>query len=49
LGDISSVSEVSKIWKSNKVFEPKMSADQRDSLLHQWHRAVERARRWAEE
>ncbi len=48
-GDISHISDVSKIWKSDKVFEPKMSVDQRDMLLHQWHRAVERAREWAVE
>ncbi len=47
-GDIASVSEVSKIWKSAAVFEPKMSADQKETLLHQWHRAVDRAKKWAE-
>ena len=48
-GDVSSISEVSDFWKCDRVFEPKMSVDNRDSLLHQWHRAVERARQWAEE
>ena len=32
-----------------KRFEPKMSLDQRDTLLHQWHRAVERAKAWRQE
>ncbi len=47
-GDILSVSDVSKIWKCGAVFEPKMSADHRESLLYQWHRAVNRAKQWAE-
>ncbi len=29
-------------------FEPTMSADHRDRLLHGWHRAVERSRGWVE-
>jgi len=31
-----------------KLFEPAMSADQRESLYHDWTRAVERSRAWAE-
>jgi glycerol kinase len=30
-------------------FEPRMSEDERDSLLDGWHRAIERARQWATE
>jgi glycerol kinase len=30
-------------------FEPRMSEDERESLLEGWHRAIERARQWATE
>ncbi|MDR1857739.1 MAG: glycerol kinase GlpK [Desulfovibrio sp.] len=36
-------------WKLGRRFEPNMSEDQRRKTLHDWHRAVERARRWLEE
>ena len=42
LGDIESN------WALERRFEPSMSADQRRSMLHDWHRAVERARDWIE-
>ncbi len=41
--------EVSNNWQLDRRFEPKMSADKRDDLLYQWHRAVERSRAWVEE
>lgn len=34
-------------WRSHQTFEPKMSRDQAESLLADWHRAVERSRGWA--
>jgi glycerol kinase len=30
-------------------FEPKMGADEREALMYKWRRAVERAKRWAED
>lgn len=45
--EISSLEEMSKLWKREVSYEPKMSEDQRMYLLDQWHRAVERAREWA--
>jgi len=47
LGEISSLEEMSKLWRKKVSYEPKMSEDQRMFLLDQWHRAVERARNWA--
>ncbi len=47
-GDFSSVDEVSKIWKCGAVYEPIMSKDQKESLLYDWHKAVDRAKKWAE-
>jgi glycerol kinase len=40
--------EVATHWKVDRRFEPKMSADRRDAMLHQWRRAIERAKAWAE-
>lgn len=36
-------------WKLDRRFEPRMPQDQRDELLHHWHRAVRRAEKWIEE
>ena len=35
------------LWQLDREFEPRMSADERASRLREWHRAVDRARRWA--
>lgn len=47
IGDFSDPSDICKHWVLDRHYEPKMSADQRESMLFQWHRAVERARNWA--
>ena len=47
-GEISSLDEISAIWKRKAYYEPKMSEDQRMSVLNKWHRAVERSRNWAD-
>lgn len=41
--------EIADKWKVEQTFEPKMSADQRESLYAGWKRAVERAKAWIEE
>ena len=33
-------------WQVERVFEPSMLADQRDALIADWQRAVERAKAW---
>ena len=33
-------------WHLQRCYEPHMSHDERDSLMFQWHRAVERSRDW---
>ncbi|WP_261663960.1 glycerol kinase GlpK [Deinococcus sp. Marseille-Q6407] len=33
-------------WKVDKTFEPQMSADERESRMAEWRRAVERSRNW---
>ncbi len=35
-------------WPRDRVFEPAMSADERESRLAQWRKAVERSMDWAE-
>ena len=35
------------MWREAARYEPRMSADQRESLLGDWARAVERAKGWA--
>ncbi len=44
----SSQEEIARQWAIEKTFEPRMPADQRDSLYAGWKRAVERAKAWAE-
>jgi glycerol kinase len=39
--------EISRIWRSDRTFEPRMPASERDALLEGWSRAVDRAKGWA--
>ncbi len=39
--------ELDSMWHEAARYEPRMSADQRESLLADWARAVERAKGWA--
>jgi glycerol kinase len=39
---------VSRSWRERARYEPSMSEDQRELLLDDWRRAVERSRGWAE-
>ena len=41
------LSDVAENWRERRRFEPRMSADERESLLAGWHRALGRARGWA--
>jgi len=49
MGYWESEEEIAKQWKVDKVFEPQMSADQRDSLYAGWKKAVTRSQDWAKE
>jgi glycerol kinase len=42
------LAEIESNWALERRFEPSMSGDRRQSLLHDWHRAVERALGWVE-
>ena len=48
IGEFKDLSELASMWKLARRFEPKMSRDERESLLHYWHKAVERSRNWEE-
>jgi glycerol kinase len=39
-------SELQKLWRAARTYEPSMSTDRRDALYADWKRAVERARAW---
>jgi glycerol kinase len=39
---------IAKQWSVDKRFEPSMDTAKRDRLLHDWRRALERAKNWAE-
>jgi glycerol kinase len=39
--------ELDSMWREAARYEPRMGADERDSLLADWARAVERAKGWA--
>jgi glycerol kinase len=39
--------EVASHWKLDRVFEPRMSADRRESLYSSWKAAVQRSLGWA--
>ena len=49
IGEFHSPAELSGQWRLDRSFEPHMSADQRESLLEDWHRAVERCLKWSRE
>jgi glycerol kinase len=38
--------EVASMWRERAKYEPRMSADERESLLDRWREAVERSRGW---
>jgi glycerol kinase len=39
--------QVGEMWRPATRYEPRLSADRRQSLLADWHRALERSRDWA--
>ena len=47
-GILDNLQDCKKNWRRATVYEPNMSVDERESLLYQWRRAVERSRNWIE-
>ena len=48
VGTYSGLDDLRKEWVVNNEFAPAMTAEEREALLHGWHRAVERSMHWAE-
>ena len=42
----SGVKEINELWQREKTFEPRMNESQRNQLLSDWRRAVDRAKGW---
>jgi glycerol kinase len=42
-----SAGEVAEMWREAARYEPRMGEDERESLLVEWHRALDRSRGWA--
>ena len=49
IGEYKSFKELEGTWKLERRYEPRMSEDERQSLLYNWHKAVERAKHWSED
>ncbi|HSR95154.1 MAG TPA: glycerol kinase GlpK [Solirubrobacterales bacterium] len=41
-----SAAQVAEMWREAARYEPRMSAGEREGLLADWHRAIERSRGW---
>ncbi|MBV8816466.1 MAG: glycerol kinase, partial [Verrucomicrobia bacterium] len=46
VGYFQNLDELASHWEIDRTFEPKMSADQRQSLLTEWNKALGRAKAW---
>jgi glycerol kinase len=42
-----SAAEVGEMWREATRYEPRMGEDEREALLAEWHRALDRSRGWA--
>ncbi len=42
-----SAAQVAEMWREEARYEPRMGAEERESLLAEWRRALERSRGWA--
>ena len=42
-----SATQVAEMWREAVRYEPRMEAEEREALLADWHRAVERSRGWS--
>jgi glycerol kinase len=48
IGYWNGLDDIASNWALDRRFEPSMSVDRRRSMLHGWHRAVQRSRSWIE-
>ena len=47
IGYWESIEEIRKLWRVDKIFEPRMSKEEREKLYNGWKRAVEKCLGWA--
>ena len=40
--------EILALWNADKTFTPRMEKEERENLIHFWHKAVERSKNWVE-
>ncbi|MGV3278426.1 glycerol kinase GlpK [Rickettsiales bacterium LUAb2] len=48
IGYWESADEIVSLWQVDRKFVPSMNEDQKQSLLHNWQKAVERSKNWLE-
>ena len=48
VGVYESIEETARVWQRDLTFEPRMPEPERQRLVQGWHKAVDRARDWAE-
>jgi glycerol kinase len=40
--------EIQSLWTADRSFTPEMDSDNREKLIHFWHKAVDRSKNWVE-
>lgn len=48
VGDYKEINDIESLWEVHTVYEPKISEDERNAYIYDWHRAVQRAKYWVE-
>ena len=46
VGEFGSIRDVKDCWKLRRRYEPQMGKEEREFRLEEWHRAVERCKKW---
>lgn len=48
VGDYKEINDIENLWEVHTVYEPRISEDERNAYIYDWHRAVQRAKYWVE-
>lgn len=48
VGAYETIADIENFWEIKQVYEPSIGEDERNALLYDWHRAVQRAKYWIE-
>jgi glycerol kinase len=49
IGEYKSINDIERYWEAIKTYEPAIGEDERNTLIYNWHRAVQRSKYWIEE